>query len=621
LFGEPTPNNALSVFDTQPLAGTWSLAVSDNATGDTGTLQQWCVVATLAGSSGPSPSISLEKTVGTDPAVCATSDTVSVGYGEDVTYCYTVTNTGNVSFTLHSLVDDQLGTLLNNFNYDLPPLASAFLTATTSLTTSVVNSATWMASSISYTASASDIATATVVVTPTIVVNPNPMDYTQGTNSVVTRTLFISNTGPGSTLNWSVFEDTTLPPIGQPDAGTPTLPVPGTAADLAVSSNRLTVALDPTYRHAPSGGPNVLYDNGPLVNSPGTGAGGADESMLQGGLGMTIIGFGHQVSANNRVADDFTIPVTSGGWLIDAVVFYAYQTGSTLSSTMTAVNLQIWDGRPGDVGSNIIFGDTTTNRLTGTTWSGSYRVTDTTSGNSQRPIMASSANVGGLFLPPGTYWLDWQTDGSLASGPWAPAVTINGQTTTGNGRQSLAGTWGDLTDVGPQGLPFIIQGSPASQSCFSTNDLPWLTMSPLSGTTPAGSASAVNVTFDSTGYAAGVYTGTVCVASNDPVTPVTAIPVTMTVVSSATYGVQLTPASQAQAGTAGSVVTYTLTVTNTGNVDDTYSVAVSGNSFTTTAPASISLAPGASTTFNVVVTIPPSASGSDTATISLTSQG
>jgi uncharacterized repeat protein (TIGR01451 family) len=76
--------------------------------------------------------------------------------------------------------------------------------------------------------------------------------------------------------------------------------------------------------------------------------------------------------------------------------------------------------------------------------------------------------VGGLslLLPPGTYWLDWQTDGSLGSGPWAPPVTITGTAITGNGLQSLAdngATWAPANDTGDgapqQALPFIITGT------------------------------------------------------------------------------------------------------------------------------------------------------------------
>ncbi len=41
----------------------------------------------------------------------------------------------------------------------------------------------------------------------------------------------------------------------------------------------------------------------------------------------------------------------------------------------------------------------------------------------------------GTALAQGTYWVQSATDGSLASGPWAPPITILGQTTTGNALQ------------------------------------------------------------------------------------------------------------------------------------------------------------------------------------------
>ncbi|MBP8001839.1 MAG: hypothetical protein KA314_23000 [Chloroflexi bacterium] len=49
LFGQPTPNNALSAFDGLSLASDWSLQVIDSAGGDTGTLTQWCLIPTIAG--------------------------------------------------------------------------------------------------------------------------------------------------------------------------------------------------------------------------------------------------------------------------------------------------------------------------------------------------------------------------------------------------------------------------------------------------------------------------------------------------------------------------------------------------------------------------------------------
>ena len=75
---------------------------------------------------------------------------------------------------------------------------------------------------------------------------------------------------------------------------------------------------------------HVIFDNGPFMNSPGTGAGGADESVLQTSLGMNNYGFGNQVSAGNRLADDFTLTTRAR---IKKIKFYAYQTGSTTTST------------------------------------------------------------------------------------------------------------------------------------------------------------------------------------------------------------------------------------------------------------------------------------------------
>jgi hypothetical protein len=205
----------------------------------------------------------------------------------------------------------------------------------------------------------------------------------------------------------------------------------------------------------------ILYNNGPLVNSPGTGAGGADESVLQmNSLAMGTYGFGNQLGAGNRVADDFTVP-GSIPWTISSIRFYVYQTDSTTTSTITAINYQIWNGPPGQPGSSVVWGDTTTNRLTGSSWSNIYRVLDDGLHATNRPIMLCTVSAG-FTLNPGTYWIDWQADGSASfSGPWAPPITINGQTTTGNGRQYTS-AWADVVDGGtntPQGFPFIIMGT------------------------------------------------------------------------------------------------------------------------------------------------------------------
>ncbi len=115
-------------------------------------------------------SISLAKTVGTEAGVCAATDSLTVVAGTPVYYCYTVTNTGSSTLNTHTLVDDQLGTLLSGFSYSLAPGANAFfLSAGTPLAATTTNTATWTSGS----ASASDSATVTVNYSVTTDVN-NP---------------------------------------------------------------------------------------------------------------------------------------------------------------------------------------------------------------------------------------------------------------------------------------------------------------------------------------------------------------------------------------------------------------------------------------------------------------
>jgi hypothetical protein len=203
----------------------------------------------------------------------------------------------------------------------------------------------------------------------------------------------------------------------------------------------------------------VLFDNGPLVNCAGCGAGGADESVLQTALGMTLFGFGHQHALGYAIADGFDV-TDAAGWGVENAHTWSYQTGSTTTSTITGVFITLYNGMPGG-GGLPIWGDYTTNVMSSTAWDNMYRVTDTTSGTTSRPVMEQVSAIN-TVLTPGSYWMGWNTDGTLSSGPWVPPVTINGQITTGDGLQSLDGgaTWAAALDGsgGQQGIPFVLEG-------------------------------------------------------------------------------------------------------------------------------------------------------------------
>ena len=231
------------------------------------------------------------------------------------------------------------------------------------------------------------------------------------------------------------------------------------AWDIYVPGEEMSYRIpDGQYSQTDGPGDVVIYSNGPLVTHPGGGAGGADASMLQTSLSLSTYGFGHQISQGFWIADDFTVP--SGGWNIEGFGFYAYQTGSTLTPTFVNVHILIYDDSPlTNPTANIVFGDHMTNRLTGSQFSNIYRVLEGALLNTTRPIMLVDCKFD-LHLAPGTYWVAWQMDGSLGSGPWAPPITILGQTTTGNGIQYTT-AWASAVDTGTgtgQGFPFLIYG-------------------------------------------------------------------------------------------------------------------------------------------------------------------
>lgn len=187
---------------------------------------------------------------------------------------------------------------------------------------------------------------------------------------------------------------------------------------------------------------------------------GAAWSELQhaGMVANAIFGFSNAMTANARVADDFTI-TDPGGWSLTSLRFFQYQTGSSTSaSSITGLNFRIWSGRPGDPGAAIIFGDAVTNRLTGTSWAQLYRTANTVippapPPGTTRPIMRADCNIAGLALPPGTYWLDWQAEGAMPSGPFTPPATTPGARSLPgwNGRTFFAGAWSDAIDNGSPG--------------------------------------------------------------------------------------------------------------------------------------------------------------------------
>jgi len=205
----------------------------------------------------------------------------------------------------------------------------------------------------------------------------------------------------------------------------------------------------------------VLWDNGPLVTHPGGGFGGADASRLLNTMfAENILGYGHQTTAGNAVADDFTIG--GPGWHIDSITFFAYQTNGPINGSVV-VSADILNAFPVGLPAGVYSGGPGS-------FSNIYRDTETSVGASNRAIQAITVAVNGNFAA-GNYWLSWQAVGNEPSGPWAPPVSypnaVNGLNPLGqapNGQQYTTSTlvWSPVQDSGsftPDEFPFIINGS------------------------------------------------------------------------------------------------------------------------------------------------------------------
>lgn len=236
----------------------------------------------------------------------------------------------------------------------------------------------------------------------------------------------------------------------------------------------------------------VVYDNGGLNTNIGL-------SEVQLSLGLSTFGFGAQCNFPSPVADDFTL---TNPTQITAMEFFAFQTGSSTVSTITAINVQIVTGTP-NLPTSIVFGDLDTNVLASTSWTGLYRVDTVAPSLTNRPIMSVVANVN-VSLPPGTYWVKWCLKGSLSSGPWAPPVTIlgSGQKPGSNSMHKVGSQdWTFMVDANSgvrQDLPFRIQGTETGGTVApaTTTDSPISTTTTWTTTAPPSECIRADVNCD-----------------------------------------------------------------------------------------------------------------------------
>ena len=236
----------------------------------------------------------------------------------------------------------------------------------------------------------------------------------------------------------------------------------------------------------------LLYDNGPFQTGTGNGFGGANTSAIE--ATFNTFGFNCSQAVGFRLADDFTVP-PGRTWSPTSADWFNYQTLSTTNSPFTAATVRIWSGTPG-AGGVIVAGDTTTNRLMSSTFTGVYRVTATNLTSSARPIFKNSLDL--TFVPtlaPGTYWLDVDVAGTLSSGPWAPPTVPHSVNDSSRQLTVATGTWAQPIDTNqlPQDFPFKVNGVEDNvPSVYCTAKANSLNCIPSIGSNGLPSATAIN---------------------------------------------------------------------------------------------------------------------------------
>ncbi len=184
----------------------------------------------------------------------------------------------------------------------------------------------------------------------------------------------------------------------------------------------------------------TLQNNGPLSTGAtanrGTAApAGTTWSEVQNNTGNntesnTLAGTS-AVVGSFRLADNFSVPAGER-WTVTSVLQFAYRTGAPATPspfTGGPATLRIWRGRPGDVGSVVVFGDTTSNRLSASVDNLMFRIFNSsvpppgTAPGTTRRIWRNTLDVNPpLTLGPGEYWVDFD----LIGANFVPSVTLRG---------------------------------------------------------------------------------------------------------------------------------------------------------------------------------------------------
>ncbi len=405
----------------------------------------------------------------------------------------------------------------------------------------------------SYTAT--DSATVNTVA-PDITVTPANIAETHATPPQSTnRTLTIGNVGDAP-LTWTIYEDSTRPTV--PTVSRTVAPI---APDTAHSTGRAPVTKDNRF-HTPSNTPIVNLGGAVPANGYRFTFDGTDIvswADINSPANITSVA----ATARSLFAGDFVGGDFTKLYVIDSdtnqFLTVSTSTGAeTVLGTSTPAGGESWSGLSYDATNNTLYGSATS--------CASSTLYTINQSNGTATAVGSVSNAGCLIdiavSPTGQmYGVDIVADTTVAINKTTGAGTVIGSTgidanfaqgmdfddasgilyyaAFNNGAfngelRTINLTTGASTLIGPFGadtteIDSFAIATGGTPRCDGPDDISWLTLSTTGGTTAPGGSSNVTVTFNSASLANGVYTGTLCVESNDFDELLTRVPVTLTV--------------------------------------------------------------------------------------------
>lgn len=198
---------------------------------------------------------------------------------------------------------------------------------------------------------------------------------------------------------------------------------------------------------------DTLHTNGPLVTNPTGGTGSIAGQPISNCDGFTVpgstfifstTGVAATVSTTTALAEDFEVP--QGGWDLDALTIYAFQTSQTTAS-VTQIQVNLWTETPFVAGSpgapTVLPQPVLAANLVLPAGPGTFvcHRQSASSTGTVRPVFSYTVSLDGLpdggRLAPGRYWIQWSCQGaaSPSANVFSPLVSPRASVTGHNARQ------------------------------------------------------------------------------------------------------------------------------------------------------------------------------------------